>query len=91
MIEGNGATRTTPIELDKQFLDVLNSSEGFGLVPGHQSPTKTLRDQTASMNLVNENLSPTRLAIHKQIGGRIIQENEIKLAHTLEENTQLKS
>ena len=48
---------------------------------------KILREQTASMNLVTENLSPTRLAIHKQIGGRIIQENEIKLAHTLEENT----
>ena len=80
---------TTPIELDKQFLDVLNSSEGFGLTPGHQyqSPTKTLHDKTAGMSLVNENLSPTRLAIHKQIGGRIIQENEIKLAHTLEENT----
>ena len=70
---------------------MLDSGEGFGLTPGHASPTKILREQTASMNLVTENLSPTRLAIHKQIGGRIIQENEIKLAHTLEENTQLKS
>ena len=35
MIEGNEPKRATPIELDQPFLDVLNSSEGFGLTPGH--------------------------------------------------------
>jgi len=36
------------------------------------------------------NLSPERQAAHKQIGGRIIQENEAKLAQALEENENLK-
>ena len=42
------------------------------------------------MGLVNENLGEDRKAVYKQIGGRIIQENEVKLAHQLEENNALK-
>ena len=42
------------------------------------------------MGLVNEYLGEDRKAVYKQIGGRIIQENEVKLAHQLEENNALK-
>ena len=57
--------------MDKQYLDMLQSREGFGMSPSQGSPTRALVERT-SMKLVNENLSPTRKAIHKQIGGRII-------------------
>ena len=75
--------------MDKQYLDMLNGKDGFGISPSQSSPTRTLVQRTSTMKLVNENLSPTRQAIHKQIGGRIIQENEIKLAHALDENFAL--
>ena len=72
-------------EMDRQYLNMLDNREGFGISPSHGSPTKSLAKKT-SMELVNRNLSPTRQAVHKQIGGRIIQENEVKLAQTLDEN-----
>ena len=67
---------------------MLNNKDGFGISPTQTSPTKSLAART-SMELVNRNISPDRQAVHKQIGGRIIQENEVKLAHTLEENVGL--
>ena len=57
--------------------------------PKQPSPIRTLMGHTNSMSLVTQNITPQRQAIHKKIGGRIIQENEIKLAHTLEENQEL--
>ena len=54
------------------------------------SPTKQLRRGTVSIGLVEQKLSPERQAIHKQIGGRIIQEQEVKYAHVLEENIALR-
>ena len=64
--------------------------EGYGATPWRNSPTKRLARKTISLGLVSENLGGDRQAIHKQIGGRIVQENEVKLAHTLEENNALK-
>lgn len=43
------------------------------------------------MPLVEQKLSQNRQAIHKKIGGRIIQEQEVKYAHVLEENIALKN
>ena len=74
--------------IDKQYLNMLNNKEGFGISPTQTSPTKSLAART-SMALVNEHISPTRQAMHKQIGGRIVQENEVKLANTLEANVEL--
>lgn len=34
-------------------------------------------------------MSPERQAVHKQIGGRIVIENELKLTQVLDEKTQL--
>ena len=75
-------------DMDRQYLNMLDNREGFGISPSHGSPTKSIVKKT-SMELVNRNLSPTRQAMHKQIGGRIIQENEVKLAQTLDENQGL--
>lgn len=44
----------------------------------------------ANNNLFQSNVSPERQAVHKQIGGRIIVENELKLTETLQENAILK-
>ena len=74
--------------IDKQYLNMLNNKEGFGISPTQTSPTKSLAART-SMALVNEHISPNRQAQHKQIGGRIVQENEVKLANTLEANVGL--
>ena len=41
------------------------------------------------MGLFNQSLSPTLQAAHKQVGGRILQENEVKLAQVLDENQAL--
>lgn len=67
-----------------------SEQEGYGATPWQNSPTKRLARKTISLGLVSENLGGDRQAIHKQIGGRIVQENEVKLAHTLEENNALK-
>ena len=67
----------------------MEGGGGFGIGPAQDSPTRKLRDNTDCIGLVEQNLSTARYAIHRQIGGRIIQENEIKLAHTLEENSAL--
>lgn len=37
-------------------------------------------------SLIEKGISPQRMAAHKQVGGRILQENEVKLAQVLEEN-----
>lgn len=58
-------------DMDRQYLAMLDNKDGFGISPSHGSPTKSLVKRT-SMELVNRNLSPTRQAVHKQIGGRII-------------------
>lgn len=42
------------------------------------------------MGLVEQTLSQERQDIHKKIGGRIIQEQEVKYALSLEENIQLR-
>ena len=84
----NGGKQVSMTDMDRQYLNMLDNREGFGICPSHDSPTKSIVKKT-SMELVNRNLSPTRQAMHKQIGGRIIQENEVKLAQTLDENQGL--
>ena len=70
-------------------MDMINGRDGFGISPSKGgSPIKTMAKHQG-MHLVNQNLSPERQAVHKQIGGRIIQENELKLARTLDENAIL--
>ena len=51
---------------------------------GPRSPEKS-----ESKNIIERSISPQRMAAHKQVGGRILQENEIKLAQVLEENQSL--
>ena len=51
-------------EMDRQYLNMLDNNDGFGISPSHGSPTKSMAKRT-SMELVNQNLSPTRQAVHK--------------------------
>ena len=50
------------------------------------SPEKFLETN----ELFQKNVSPERQAMYKQIGGRIIVENEVKLTQVLQENKKLK-
>ena len=68
--------RTT--DIDRQYWDMLEGREGFGISPSRaESPTKT----------AHQGLSPQRIAQHKAIGGRIVQENEIKLQKKWDEHS----
>ena len=76
---------------------MLDNKDGFGGSPAANSSPKgrSLSKQKRSleggsqMGLLNQSLSPTRQAAHKQVGGRILQENEVKLAQVLDENHAL--
>ena len=74
---------------DREYLNMLNNREGFGVSPqGTSAKGRSVsKEQRAeSTGLVNQQLSPSRQAAHKQVGGRILQENEAKLVQVLEEN-----
>ena len=78
------------------YLNKLDAAEAGGAVatiavdvsPKKKSNLKEPRsaEKSEPKNIIERSISPQRMAAHKQVGGRILQENEIKLAQVLEEN-----
>ena len=65
-------------DLERQYLNMLNGKEGFGVSPSRESPT---RQTYQTMQ------SPDRKTIAG--GDKLVQQNELKLVQAIEENKRL--